>query len=272
VAVNDWVGGQFLWTGMDFLGEANRWPSHGSGAGLLDIEGFWKRDAYLRQALWSDKPMVHAAAWTTGDETRIGDQRVLGRTPAVERWGWENDPRKNIPVEIYSNCDTVEVLLNGRSLGEKPIADKLAPVIGWAVPNEAGVVEVVGRKAGAAAARFQLRSVGKAEKILLKPDLVTLKDEARQVSTIEITIADRDGRRVPEAADTITCEVTGAGKLVAVGNADLSDNSAPQGSSKKAYQGRAVAIVRSGTHAGKVTVKVSAPGLTPAEITLTVAR
>jgi beta-galactosidase/beta-glucuronidase len=273
VAMNDWVGGQFLWTGMDFLGEADRWPTHGSRAGLLDHEGFWKREAFLRQALWSEQPMVYAAAWITGDESRMADfERTLGRTPAIERWNWTNDPRKSIPVEIYSNCDSVEVLLNGRSLGEKPIPGRLMPALLWAVPNEPGTVEVVGKKAGAPAARFQLKPAGKPAKILLKPDLTTLQDGGRQVSTIEIYIVDAEGNRVPDAADPISCEVSGAGKLIAVSNADMTDNSAPQSARKKAYQGRAVAIVRSGAGPGKITVTATAPGLTAAEAVLDAVR
>ena len=167
VALNDYVGGQFLWTGIDFIGEAGRFPSRGSSAGLLDLQGFWKRDAYLRQALWSGKPMVYAAAWGAGaDESRMAQfPGNLGRRPLVERWDWTGDSRKNIPVEIYSNCESVELLLNGRSLGEKKIADRLVPALVWAVPNEPGAVEVVGKNGGVPAARFQLKSIGKPERI-----------------------------------------------------------------------------------------------------------
>ena len=159
-ATNAFVAGQFLWTGMDFLGEAGRFPNHGSGAGLLDVQGFWKRDAYLRQALWGDEPMVYAAAWRPGaGESRMTNwQRSLGRVPAAQRWGFADDARKSIPVEIYSNCDSVEALLNGRSLGEKTISDRLAPALIWAIPNEPGKVEFIGKKGGARVARFELES------------------------------------------------------------------------------------------------------------------
>ena len=272
VALNEWVAGQFLWTGMDFLGEANRFPTHGSGAGLLDIQGFWKRDAYFRQALWSNKPMVYAAAWGAGaDESRMAQwPRNLGRTPAEARWDWTTDPRKTIPVEIYTNCDSVELLLNGRSLGEKKIADRLPPALVWAVPNEAGTVEVVGKKAGSPAARFQLKPIGKAERIVLTPDLKTLKSEGRQISTIEVVVADANGNRVPDAAPDITFEVSGAGRLLAVDNASLTDSTSGQAGQKKAYQGRAVAIVRSGAQPGKVTIRATSPGLAAGEAVVTV--
>jgi hypothetical protein len=273
VALKEYVAGQFLWTGMDFLGEARRFPTHGSSAGLLDLQGFWKRDAYFRQALWSDKPMVYAAAWGAGsaetDAARMAEwPRNMGRTPLVERWGWTDDPRKNIPIEIYTNCDSVELLLNGRSLGEKQIADRLLPALVWAAPNEAGTVEVVGKKAGAIAARFQLRTIGQPERIELSPDLKVLKNDGRQVSTIEVQVVDRNGNRVPDAAQTVGFEVVGAGRLIAAGNADLTDGSPMTASQAKLYQGRAVAVVRSAAGSGKITVRATAPGLTAGEVVL----
>jgi beta-galactosidase len=272
VALNDWVGGQFLWTGIDFIGEARKFPTHGSSAGLLDIQGFWKRDAYLRQALWSARPMIYAAAWGAGaDESRIAEwPKNLGRTPLVERWDWTGDPRKNIPVEIYTNCDSVELLLNGRSLGEKQVADRLLPALIWAVPNEPGSVEAVGKKGGSVAARFQLKSIGKAERIELSPDLSVLKSGGRQVSTVEVQAVDGAGNRVPDAGQTITVEVRGAGRLVALDNSDLTDTTTVQSKERKLYQGRAVAVVRSGAQPGKVTLRTTAPGLTAAEVVLAV--
>jgi len=271
VAAHDWVAGQFLWTGMDFLGEARRFPTHGSSSGLLDLEGFWKPAAFLRQALWSRKPMVYAAAWGAGDEARIaGWPGNLGRTPLVERWGWTADARANIPIEIYSNCESVEVLLNGRSLGEKPIADRLAPAVLWPVPNQAGRLEVIGKNAGTVAARFELKSPGAPEKIQLSPSLTKILDDGRQVSTVEVTVVDREGNRDPGAGQAVTFEVSGPGRLLAVGNADLTDSAPVTGNTVKVYQGRAVALVRSRPGGGKISLRATAPGLALAETVITV--
>jgi hypothetical protein len=271
VATNDYVGGQFLWTGMDYLGEAGRYPSHGSSAGLIDLQGFWKTDAYFRQALWSEKPMIYAAAWGAGaDESRMSQwPRNLGRNSLAERWGWTGDPRKNIPVEIYTNCDSVELLLNGKSLGEKPIADRLLPAMVWAVPNEAGTVEVVGKKAGAVAARFQLKTIGQPDRVELVPDLKALKNAGRQVSTIEVRVVDQNGNPIPDAAATVAFEVAGAGRLIGVGNADLSNLDPVTASQVKLYHGRAVAEVRSAAGAGQITVRATAPGLKAGEAVIT---
>ncbi|MBZ5585632.1 MAG: DUF4982 domain-containing protein [Acidobacteriia bacterium] len=273
VAANDFVAGQFLWTGMNFLGEAGRWPTHGSNSGLLDLEGFWKRDAYLRQALWSDKPMVYAGASApaaANPQPSAGGGRGMGRPQPVERWGFPNDTRKTVPVEIVSNCQSVEVFLNGRSVGEKALADPLAPTLTFEVPNEPGTVEVAGKKGGAVAARFQLKTVGRPATIELLPDLKALKNAGRQVSTIEVSVLDRDGNRVPDAEAAVTFEVAGPGRLIAAANADLTDPTPVTGSQTKLYQGRAVAVVRSGAGQGKLTVRATAPGLAPAEAVLVV--
>jgi hypothetical protein len=271
VANNEFVAGQFLWTGMNFLGEAGRWTVHGSNAGLLDLEGFWKRDAYVRQALWSDKPMVYAAASAPGAEPPpAAGQRGPGRPQPVERWGFPNDTRTTVPVEVISNCESVEMFLNGRSLGEKPIADPLTPILVWGVPNEPGMVEVVGKRGAAVAARYRLNSVGPPAKIALVPDLKTLKNRGRQVSTIEVIALDSAGNRVPDHAATVSFEVAGAGRLIAAANADLTDPAPVNGKQTRFYQGRAVAVVRSGAGSGSVTVRATAPGLAPAEVVIAV--
>ena len=120
------------------------------------------------------------------------------------------------------------------------------------------------------AARFQLKTIGQPERIDLTPDLRTLKNDGRQVSTIEVVVVDRNGNRVPDAAQTVTFAAAGAGRLMAVGNADLTDGSPVTASQAKVYQGRAIAVVRSGAGSGKITVRATAPGLTAGEAVIAV--
>lgn len=268
VASHAWVSGQFLWTGIDYLGEARRFPTHGSSAGLLDSEGFWKPAAYLRQALWDSTPMVYAAAWAVSSDSSLAQwPKNVGATPLVETWGTPGDVRKNIPVEVYTNCDSVELFLNGRSLGVQKLADRLVPSLLWSVPNEPGVVEAVGRIGGKAVARFQFKSVQRVERIALKLDRDVLLSEGREVATVVVQLVDADGDRVPAADQVITVDVTGAGRLLALGNADLADTSSGHTTRKKAFRGRLVAMIRStGTGPDSVTIHATAPGLAAAEI------
>jgi beta-galactosidase len=260
VAANEYVAGQFLWTGIDYLGESHQYPHRGSTAGLLDYCGFRKPLAYLREALWSDRPMVYAAAQAAGP----------GRASLAEHWNWSADGRKTIPVEVYTNCDSAELVLNGRSLGEKPVADRLAPVLRWEVPNEVGVLRVVGKRGGKEAARFELATAGAPQRVELAADKLTLLADGSDLANIEIRVVDADGRRVYGADSTIEVLVSGAGELAAVDNGDPADMSPVQANHRKAWQGRVLAIVRAGAAAGKITVRASAAGLKVGEMTVAV--
>jgi hypothetical protein len=260
VAANEYVAGQFLWTGIDYLGESQRYPSRGSTAGLLDYCGFRKPLAYLREALWSDRPMVYAAAQTAGP----------GRASVVEHWTWSADGRKTIPVEVYTNCDSAELVLNGRSLGEKAVADRLAPVLRWEVPNEAGVVRAIGKRGGKEVARFELATAGAPQRVELVADKTALQANGSDLANVEIRVVDAEGRRVYGADSTIEVQVSGAGELAAMDSGDPADISPVQANHRKAWQGRVLAIVRAGTAAGKITVRASAGGLKAGEATIAV--
>lgn len=242
VAANDYVLGQFLWTGVDYLGESRRYPDRGSAAGLLDFCGFPKPQARLREALWSDRPMVYAAA-----EVRPG--RV------VEHWNWEQDARKTIPVVVYTNCAGAELFLNGRSLGEKTVADRSQPVLRWDVPNEAGVVRAVGKDGGAERARFELATAGAA-------DHLELRAEGNQLLSVEIRVVDAQGRRVVSSQVPIEVEVSGAGELVALDSGDIRDIAPVHAAHRNAYEGRILALVRGGA----MTIRATAPGVKAGEL------
>jgi beta-galactosidase len=204
--------------------------------------------------------MVYAAAQAAG----------TGRAVLAEHWNWSADARKTIPVEVYTNCDSAELVLNGRSLGEKPVADRLAPVLRWEVPSEAGVVRVIGKRGGKEAAWYELATAGAPQRVELVPDKLALQADGSDLANIEIRVVDADGRRVYGADSTIEVQAAGAGELAAVDSGDPADVSPVHSSHRKAWQGRVLAIVRSGATAGTITVRASAAGLKPGEATVTV--
>jgi beta-galactosidase/beta-glucuronidase len=263
VAQNAWVAGQFLWTGVDYLGESNRYPDRGSVAGLLDYCGFRKPESYLREALWTDHPMVYAAAREAVPAGGRGGGRL------VEHWNWAEDSRKTIPVEVYTRCSSVELSLNGRSLGTKSPPNLLEPVLRWDVPNEAGVVRAVGQWAGkpGECAHFELATAGAPARLELAADPFDLAAGPELIS-IEIRIVDAAGHRVFGAALPISVAVTGPGELAALDNSDPRDVASVQAGHRTAYQGRILALVRTGSEAGFVTVLASANGLPAAELRL----
>jgi len=266
VAANPYVLGQFLWTGIDYLGESSRYPDRGSAAGLLDLCGFRKPLSYLREALWSARPMVYVAARGPGP-AKVSPNRPVG---VVEHWNWAGDARTAIPVEVYTNCSSVELFLNGNSLGEKPVADSLNPVLHWDVPNQPGVLRAIGKRDSREAARFELATAGAPHHIRLTPYRVTLAAGGQDLSNIAVEVVDAQGRRVHLAGVTVEVQVAGAGELAALDTGDITDISPVAANHRKTYEGRALAIVRAGAAAGQTTVRVSAPGLQPGEVTLTV--
>jgi beta-galactosidase len=187
----------------------------------------------------------------------------------VEHWNWSADGRKTIPVEVYTNCDSAELVLNGRSLGEKAVADRLAPVLRWEVPNEAGVVRAIGKRGGKEAARFELATAGAPQRVELVPDKTTLQANGSDLANVEIRVVDAEGRRVYGADSTIEVQVSGAGELAAMDSGDPADMIPVQANHRKAWQGRVLAIVRAGAAAGTITVRASAAGLKAGEAAVT---
>jgi beta-galactosidase len=254
--------GQFLWTGIDYLGESRRWPLVGAGSGLLDRTGAVKPAALERESWWSDRPVVHivrrvARAQATPDDPGFNPlQRVqtvfADWTPAVLSAHEET-------VEVYSNCQEVELFLNGKSLGMQPLMADASPR-SWTVSFEAGRIRAVGKNGGQVAASEELRTAGKAAKILLTTDRPRLTADWDDVAYVTATVVDRDGVMVPGAGDLVRFPVSGPGVIAAVDNADIASHESFQGRERHAYQGRCVAILRA-NGSGEITVAASAEGL-----------
>lgn len=264
VAASEYVAGQFLWTGIDYLGEAGRYPSRGSNAGLLDLCGFRKPLSYLREALWTDGPMVYAAAHEPAAPGRRGPAQLAAH------WNWSGDSRQTIPVTVYTNCASAELFLNGRSLGEKTVDDRLNPSLEWDVPNQPGTLRALGKRDGKEAAHFELVTAGAAQRLQLISDRPVLAAGGEDLAHLTVEAVDAEGRRVYQSNVTVEVQAGGAGELAALDSGDLRDMTPVQSGHRKLYQGRALALVRPATAAGQITVHASAPGLQPAALKLAV--
>ena len=164
--------GQFLWSGIDYFGESRRWPVVGAGSGLLDRTGAVKPAGLERESWWSEKPVVHIVrrvgrAQATPDDPGFNPlQRVQS---VFADWTPSNLSAHEETVEVYSNCDEVELLLNGKSLGSKPLPRDASPRV-WTVAYVAGSIRAIGKNKGNAAVSEELRTAGRAAKILLSAD------------------------------------------------------------------------------------------------------
>ena len=262
VQTNDYVAGQFLWTGIDYLGEAGPWPNRGSGAGLLDLCGFKKPLAWFRQSLWSDQPMVYLCVANRG---RGFGRRGFGFGP-VEQWNWPSNA--TVTVFCYANCPEVTLTLNDRVIGTKHLSEATNGVLRWQVPYEPGVLKAVGRVNGNGSCEYALRTAGAARRIELISDATRLQADGADICHLEFRIVDAQGVRVPDAEPEVTFEVTGPATLLGIENGDLNGSEPYQGPTRKAFHGRGLAIFESTTAPGKVVIRATAPNLEPATVEL----
>jgi beta-galactosidase len=262
--------GQFLWSGIDYLGESPNWPIIAAGSGLLDRTGAIKPMAYERQSWWIDKPVVHIVR-------RINPAQIApvdpGFEPLVRRqaqfadWTPANAGPHEETVEAYSNCEEVELVLNGKSLGAKPRNADDSPRI-WKVAWEPGTLKAIGRNRGAVVAEHELRTAGKPAKIMLAVDRTRLTPAWDDVAFVTATITDQNGIPVPGASDLISFKITGPGVIAAVDSGDNASVEPFLASARRAYQGRCYAMIKAGAARGKITLAASAPGLTGSSITI----
>jgi len=266
VAVRDHAphAGQFLWTGVDYLGEATTWPSVGHGSGLLDRTGEPRPLAFERESWWCDAPMVRMARRIALPErmpTDPGDGTEEKHTPALfADWTPKNPLPHDETVEVYSNARDVELLLNGKSLGSKPLNADATPRV-WIIPFTAGHLKAVARNERKSVATDELRTAGAPAKIVLASSRKKLGTNWDAIARVTATIVDKKGVRVPGAEDLITFNISGPGEIAAVDNGENASHEPFQSQERRAIQGRCVAFIRAVPGSGTIELTASALGL-----------
>ena len=246
IVENDYLSGTFVWTGFDYKGEPSPygWPNISSHYGILDMCGFPKDVYYYYKANWRDEPSVHI-------------------TP---HWSWRGREGKPISVIVFSNEPTVDLSLNGVSLGRKA-----CPRNGhaeWTVMYEPGTLIARGYDAdGRLAATDEVATAGKPYKIELRSDLTKLTANGEDESVVEASIVDENGKFVPLASDKVKFTISGgAGLIAGTGNGDPNDHTPDASSERRAFNGRLASIIRSTGKRGLVRVTATGAGLKPATI------
>ena len=277
--------GQFVWAGVDYLGEARAWPNYAFSYGMLDRTARKRPLGWQRQSWWSDEPMVYLArriAPNTAAPTDPGyDPNEQVRTQVVfGDWTPKNLAPHPENVEVYSNCQEVELLLNGKSLGSKPKDPNDRPR-NWMVTFEPGTIKAVCRTAGVISRNttgnsilptFELRTAGEPARILLTVDKTTLTNDWNDVAFVTATVVDANGVPVPDAGQLISFNATGSGSIVAVDSADNTDHDPFQTTKRKAFKGRCLAYIKTDKASGAITVTATAGDLKSNKITITVAK
>jgi beta-galactosidase len=254
-----YVAGQFLWTGIDYLGEARTFPNRANGAGLLDLCCFRKPVAAFRQSLWGDAPMVYLAASPAPAPARGGRLE--------EHWNWPEG--SSLAVTCYTNCDEVVLTLNGKRVGVKRLADAVNGALTWEVPYAPGVLRAIGTVKGKQAAEFSLRTAGVPARIELVPDVTRLPQDGDGVWHVEFSVVDDQGVRVTSAESLVTFQVDGPGRVLGIGNADLNSIEDCKDLTHQVYQGRGLAILQA-TGGGTITLRAASPGLRSSAVSVAV--
>jgi beta-galactosidase len=260
--------GQFLWVGIDYFGESRRWPVTTFNAGLLDRTGFPHPRGRERQSWWSDQPMVamfRREAPTEGTPMDPGYEAIEWDRRQVLFPDWSprdlESHREN--VEVFSNCEEVELLINGKSLGVKKLPENAAPR-NWQVDFAPGELVAVGRNGGQEVARQTLRTAGEATRIELTVSCDEIGTEWDDVAIVEATVVDATGVVLPRADQKISFDTNVVGKVVAVDNGSVVSHEPFQAAEREAFHGRCGAFVRAVKDAGTIVLTARAEGLAPA--------
>ncbi len=267
VRTHDYVAGDFMWTGIDHLGEA-RWPAKGSSSGVIDTCGFKKDGFYFYQSQWTGKPMLHL----------------------FPHWNWRGREGRFIPVTCYTNCDSVELFLNDKSVGVKGYAFPRLGMEGrygnyparsrvlrttadlhlsWDVPYEPGTLKAVGVKDGQVTLTVEVSTTGGPAALDLSVDRNTISPDRRDVAHATVRILDDAGRTVPVANTEVTLEVEGEGKLIGMDSGDPTSHEDYRSNRRRAFNGLCLAIIQAVDKPERIRLTASSPTLKPASVVIT---
>jgi beta-galactosidase len=271
---NPWVAGEFVWTGFDYIGEPTpyAWPSRSSYFGIVDLAGFPKDRYYLYKSQWTTTPMVHLLPMS---------------------WTWPGFEGKSIPVHVFTNAQSVELFLNGTSLGvrnnpadlaeqtqEHTDKDKKVTLVKspglhleWQVPYAPGELKAVASNGGQVVATDIEKTAGAPAKLQLTVDRDHLTISGQDLAFITVRVLDKDGTVCPNADNEITYTLDGAAATIAgLDNGDATNHESFQGKQHKVYHGLGLAVLKSIRGAtGPAILTATAEGLAPATATITVA-
>lgn len=237
---NEFISGQYVWTGFDYIGEPTPygWPARSSYFGIIDLAGFPKDVYYMYQSEWRpDKAVLHLFPhwnWTPGQD--------------IDLWAY------------YNNADEVELFVNGESQGVRSKGKDDFHVM-WRVKFEPGVVKAISRKEGKVVAEQEIRTAGEPAQIRLTPDRSTIQADGKDLSFVTVEIVDKDGNLCPNAENDVTFAVEGAGFIAGVDNGSPISMEKFKDNHRKAFYGKCLVVVQNNGADGNIKLTATAEGL-----------
>ncbi|GGA85561.1 beta-galactosidase [Neiella marina] len=252
------VSGVFLWTGIDYMGEVNeQWPTKALAAGLLDTAGFGRAPYYLYKTLWTEQPMVHIETQVLDEENYAADlSDFSAREKDADAWKtkvwiwpklnrhWNYASNQTILIQGFTNCDEMELLLNGMSLGSRQLAAQDDRILKWAVPYEQGELKAIGRTGGKVVTEQVLKSTGIASDIRIQTCDSDANYQDQQVRHLIIDLVDGQGQPVCHQETTFSIATNDAAQLVGVDNGAPASVQPFQNNLIETADGRALVLIR----------------------------
>lgn len=280
----EFIFGQFLWTGIDYLGESGRWPSRGFYSGLLDFGGFFKPRGYFRQSLWSDKPMAYIGTYPTPKRGSVNQMKdvwsqldadnstdYVEKAPSIDAWPiWNYQDGQMIRVVVYTNAVKAKLMLNNHEVGSVQTYNDETGVIYWDIPFSEGQLKVIGMDANnIEVSSYEIKSSNRPHALKIVSDEQIINKEG--VAQIVLQVVDEKDIPVMLSDNEVTCELSNNGVLLGLegsNNADMSDYT---DNKHRVFHGRMIAFIKhSGDKTEDIKVRFSSPWLQQAETTIKV--
>ena len=250
VAERPWMAGYFIWTGMDYKGEPTpfaqpKQPSISSYFGIMDICGFPKDVYWYYKSWWTDEPVIHV----------------------FPHWNWQGREGETIKVWVHSNCETVELFLNGKSLGRKTM--EINSYLEWDVEYAPGKLEARGVTKDGKEISAAVETTDVPAGVALAPDRTELVADGQDLAWVGVSVIDDKGRVVPTADNMVRFSVTGPGIILGVGNGNPASHEPDKASQRSAFHGYCMVLVQTTREAGEIVLKAESEGLAPVSVTIT---
>ncbi len=272
---NDWVIGDFVWTAFDYIGEASiGWlgyyqtkdffPWNLAYCGDIDICGWKRPQSYYRDALWMKDQIslfVHPPTPSFEENPKRESWSKWHWQDVVAEWNWDGYEKQKLTVDVYSSCDQVELVLNGKSLGKKKNGRANEYISAWEVPYKAGNLVAIGYISGKEVNRSTLSTATAPTNISISADRDVLKAGVQDLSYITVQLLDEKGRKNPKMDQEVSFEISGSGEIISVANANPMSLESYEGQSRKTWKGRCMVVVKAGSEAGKIILTAKSKGM-----------
>jgi len=258
---NKHIFGQFLWTGIDYLGESGRWPSRGFYSGLVDFAGVIKPRGYFRQSLWSDKPMAYIGTYPLKDVKDV----------SKDAWAiWNYTQGEKIRVVVYTNAAKARLELNGKVVGEAKAYDEKTGIIYWDIPFASGKLEAIGlSKDDKEVSRYAISTTQQPVELTIADKNITITKD-KGVAKIMVQVKDQNGLPVMLSDNEVTCTISGPGVLLGLEAGNNSDMTDYTDNVQRVFHGHIAAYIQATGETQPIKVTFTSQWLKPVEVTINV--